>query len=126
MCWTGLSAAPPDTVFGNKVAALASASPGALGGMRVGARAGDVPQSLGVLTLSRQMAVPRARGAFDEKGELCDARLGQALACLASALVGTTRAPHAVAQEVGLRKRDHLSLFHFTFWMEQPKTNKTG
>lgn len=87
-----LSRPSPDIAFGNKIAALASASPGALGGMRALAHARDVLQSLGVLTLSAQVAVPRAHEAFDDTGELHDARLAQALTRMAGALVSTAAA----------------------------------
>lgn len=87
-----LSRPSPDIAFSNKIAALTSASPGALGGLRALSHARDILQSLGVLTLSVQVAVPRAHEAFGDDGELRDARLAQALTHLAASLVITTRA----------------------------------
>lgn len=64
----------PLACFKGKVCALMSASPGALGGLR-----GLVPlrallQNIGVLVLPDQVAVPKAYDAFDETGNLKDAK----------------------------------------------------
>jgi NAD(P)H-dependent FMN reductase len=81
----------PDLVaFRNKTAALCSASPGALGGLRGLVTVRSILGNIGVFVLPQQVTVPTAHEAFDEAGQLKDARKTKQLALLAKALVEAT------------------------------------
>ena len=64
----------PLEYFTGKVVSLMSASPGALGGLRGLVHVRSILGNIGVIVLPDQVAVPKADEAFDEKGNLKDAR----------------------------------------------------
>lgn len=72
--------------YQGKVAALAGASPGALGALRGLTHLRAILQTLNVLVLSEQVALGRAHEAFNEDGNLKDAKQQAALAALAKKL----------------------------------------
>jgi chromate reductase len=82
----------PDLVaFRGKTAALCSASPGALGGMRVLVHLRAILGNIGVLVLPAQVSISTAHQAFDDSGQLKDARRAGQLRELAASLVETAR-----------------------------------
>lgn len=74
-----------------KTAALVSTAPGALGGLRALALVRALLQHIGMIVIPRQKAVPRAREAFDEQGELTDDATRETIATIARELVDITR-----------------------------------
>lgn len=64
----------PLACFDGKVASLMAASPGALGGLRGLVHLRAILGNIRVIVLPAQVAVPRAREAFDESGQLADAK----------------------------------------------------
>jgi NAD(P)H-dependent FMN reductase len=75
--------------FDGKVAALMSASPGGLGGLRGLAAVRSILGGIRVLVLPQQVAVPQAHGAFDEEGNLTDAKRRAAVEALGAAVAET-------------------------------------
>jgi chromate reductase len=63
------------TAFQGKTAILMSASPGALGGMRGLVHLRAILGNIGVIVLPEQRAVSQAGDAFDEQGNLRDAKV---------------------------------------------------
>jgi chromate reductase len=66
---------PALTAFQGKTAILMSASPGALGGMRGLVHLRAILGNIGVIVLPEQRAVSQAGDAFDEQGNLRDAKV---------------------------------------------------
>src|SRR5439155_6580577 len=79
---------PPLAAFTGKVAALMSASPGALGGLRGLVHVRSILGNIGVIVLPDQIAVSRAGEAFDEKGQLKDAKQQTGIMGLGARLAG--------------------------------------
>ena len=79
---------PPLAAFTGKVAALMSASPGALGGLRGLVHVRSILGNIGVIVLPDQIAVSRAGEAFDEKGQLKDAKQQTSIMGLGTRLAG--------------------------------------
>jgi NAD(P)H-dependent FMN reductase len=77
--------------FPGKVAAVVSASPGALGGVRSLVMAQQLLLKLGCHVVPAQTFLPNASRAFDESGNLKEARALKGVQTLATALVGTAR-----------------------------------
>lgn len=77
----------PLAAYNGKVAALLSASPGALGGLRGLVTLRSILGNIGVLVLPKQQALPKAHEAFDEKGNLKDAKLQASIESLCGELV---------------------------------------
>lgn len=84
---------PALTAFQGKSAVLMSASPGALGGLRGLVHLRAILGNIGVLVLPEQRAVTQAGDAFDEQGNLKDAKtqagieaLGERLAAVLARL----------------------------------------
>lgn len=86
-----VSGEPPLVAFRGKVAALVSASPGALGGLRGLVHLRSILGNIGVLVLPDQVAIVHAHEAFDEAGNLKDAKQQAAIESLTRALVETVR-----------------------------------
>ena len=80
-----------DNPFVGKVAAVLSASPGALGGIRSLQLAQQLLLKLGCHVVPLQTILPHADKAFDQAGQLTDARTQKSVRTLATALVDTTR-----------------------------------
>lgn len=82
----------PGEAYKNKVFALGAASPGGFGGMRglIGMRT-ILEVGLGAMVLPQMVSIPRASGAFDEKGDLTDDRISGQLDRLVDALLRATR-----------------------------------
>ena len=78
---------PPLAAFAGKTAALMSASPGALGGLRGLVHLRAILGNIKVIVLPEQKAVPQAHAAFDDAGELEDAKLRQTIEGLGARLV---------------------------------------
>jgi NAD(P)H-dependent FMN reductase len=72
--------------FHGKVAGMLAASPGAFGGVRHLPHLRQCLGTLGVLVLGTQVPVPRAHEAFDEAGQLKDARTLRAVKQLVAEL----------------------------------------
>lgn len=75
--------------FIGKVAAVVSASPGALGGVRSMQLTRHLLLHLGCHVVPTQCILPKALEAFDEKGELKDARAKKTVQAVAADLVRT-------------------------------------
>jgi NAD(P)H-dependent FMN reductase len=73
--------------FFGKWAALLAASPGALGGLRGLVHLRQILGNIAVHVIPDQVTVSKAHEAFDEKGELKDAKLQQKVATLAENFV---------------------------------------
>ena len=82
---------PPLAAYRGKTAALCSASPGALGGLRGPVHLRAILGNIGVLVLPDQVCIATAHEAFDDAGQLRDARKAKQIAALAQSLVGTLR-----------------------------------
>jgi chromate reductase len=65
---------PMLAAFQGKVAGLMSASPGRLGGLRGLVHVRSILSNIGVLVIPDQVSVGEADSAFDEHGDLADAR----------------------------------------------------
>lgn len=74
------------TAFQGKTAILMSASPGALGGLRGLVHLRSILGNIGVLVLPEQRAVSQAGDAFDEQGNLRDAKTQAAIEGLGARL----------------------------------------
>lgn len=74
------------TAFQGKTAILMSASPGALGGLRGLIHLRSILGNIGVLVLPEQRAVSQAGDAFDEQGNLRDAKTQAAIEGLGARL----------------------------------------
>lgn len=78
---------PPLVCFKGKVASLLSASPGQLGGLRGLVHVRAILGNIGVIVLPDQLAVSKAHEAFDDAGNLKDAKRGEQLKGIARGLV---------------------------------------
>jgi len=85
---------PSLIAFHGKAAALCAASPGALGGLRSLITVRSILGNIGVHVLPDQVCIPTAHDAFDESGQLKDARKAKHIAGLATALVEFVRKLH--------------------------------
>ena len=65
--------------FKNKVVTLLSTSPGGLGGLRGLVHVRAILGNIGCIVLPDQLAVPKAFAAFDDNGQLKDAKLKEKL-----------------------------------------------
>lgn len=65
---------PMLAVYRDKVAAVMSASPGGLGGLRSLVHLRSILSNMGVLVIPDQVAVTQAHSAFDDHGNLLDAK----------------------------------------------------
>lgn len=81
---------PPLLAFRGKATALFAASPGALGGMRGLVHVRSILGNIGVHVLPDQVVISSAFDAFDESGNLKDARKAKQVSDLARALVEFT------------------------------------
>lgn len=81
----------PLACFTGKVASLLSASPGQLGGLRGLVTVRSILGNIGVIVLPDQLAVSRAHEAFDDAGNLKDAKQQAVVAKIAGALVSTLK-----------------------------------
>jgi NAD(P)H-dependent FMN reductase len=77
--------------YRGKLAALMAASPGPFGGVRHLPHVRQSLSGLGVVVLGNQVALARAHEAFDEAGQLKDARGAKAVKSLAAELVEAAR-----------------------------------
>jgi len=64
----------PLAAYKDKVVALMAASPGGLGGLRGLIHLRSILSNIGVIVLPDQIAIPRAFEAFDDDGQLKDAK----------------------------------------------------
>lgn len=71
----------PDLIaYKGKVAGLLAASPGQLGGLRGLVHVRSILGNIGVIVVPTQLAVPKAMEAFDDQGNLKDAKQAKSLA----------------------------------------------
>ncbi|MDP9292295.1 MAG: NAD(P)H-dependent oxidoreductase [Verrucomicrobiota bacterium] len=82
---------PELVCFRGKTVALLSASPGALGGMRSLVHVRSILGNIGAYVLPNQISIPKAYEAFDESGNLKNARKQESVLALGAALVDFTR-----------------------------------
>ena len=82
---------PPLAAYRGKAAALFSASPGALGGLRGLVTLRSILGNIGVLVAPDQVCIGAAHEAFDDAGQLKDARKAKQVASLAQGLVEILR-----------------------------------
>ena len=82
---------PPLAAYRGKAAALFSASPGALGGLRGLVTLRSILGNIGVLVAPDQVCIGAAHEAFDDAGQLKDARKAKQVAALAQGLVEILR-----------------------------------
>lgn len=81
----------PMAAFRQKTAAIVAASPGALGGLRGLVHLRAILGSIGVLVIPEQFALSRAFEAFDEKGEMKDAKQAASAMAVGKALAAVTQ-----------------------------------
>ncbi len=86
---------PALTAFQGKTAILMSASPGALGGLRGLVHLRAILGNIGVTVLPEQRAVSQAGDAFDEQGNLRDAKTQAAIEGLGARLAAVLKKLHA-------------------------------
>jgi NAD(P)H-dependent FMN reductase len=79
----------PLSAYAGKVAALVATSPGAIGGLRGLVTVRSILGNLGVLVLPKQVAVPKAREAFDDEGRLVDEKSRAAVESVGAGLAAT-------------------------------------
>ncbi|MBI4752523.1 MAG: NAD(P)H-dependent oxidoreductase [Acidobacteria bacterium] len=82
---------PMLAAFTGKVAGLMSASPGGLGGLRGLVHIRMILGNIGVIVIPDQVAVPGAFGAFDENGQLTDAKQQASVERIGSAVAELLR-----------------------------------
>ena len=82
---------PPLAAYRGKAAALFSASPGALGGLRGLVTLRSILGNIGVIVAPDQVCIGAAHEAFDDAGQLKDARKAKQVAALAQGLVEILR-----------------------------------
>lgn len=82
---------PPLAAYRGKAAALFSASPGALGGLRGLVTLRSILGNIGVLVAPDQVCIGAAHEAFDDAGQLKDARKVKQVTALAQGLVEILR-----------------------------------
>jgi chromate reductase len=80
----------PLECFTGKVVGLCSTSPGSVGGLRGLLAVRTILTSINSIVIPAQVAIPHAMQAFDENGQLKDAKYTAALQRLASELVAIT------------------------------------
>jgi chromate reductase len=80
---------PPLDCFAGKVAALMSAAAGGLGGMRGLPHVRAILQNIQVMVLPTMIGIPAAHEAFDDAGDLKDAKKQQAVEALGAELAAT-------------------------------------
>ena len=88
---------PMLAAYQHKVAAVMSASPGGLGGLRGLVHLRSILSNIGVLVIPDQVAVSQAHSAFDDHGNLVDARRQASVRGLGRSvvtLVAATANPH--------------------------------
>lgn len=78
--------------FDGKVAGLLAASPGILGGLRGLVTVRSILGNIRVLVVPEQVTIPKANEAFDEGGNLRDAKQNESVAKLAARVVHVARA----------------------------------
>lgn len=81
----------PLECFAGKVAGLMAASPGALGGLRGLVHVRMILGNIQVLVLPEQVAVMKAHDAFDDKGQLKDAKQQASVEAIGAKVAETTR-----------------------------------
>jgi chromate reductase, NAD(P)H dehydrogenase (quinone) len=81
---------PSLAAYRGKTAGLLSASPGAFGGMRGLVHLRDILGNIGVLVVPSEAAISQANQAFDDAGELKDAKQRSRVEAVVRALVETT------------------------------------
>jgi NAD(P)H-dependent FMN reductase len=86
---------PPLVAFAGKAVSLMSASPGALGGLRGLVTVRSILGNIQCLVLPDQVAVSKAAEAFDEKGDLKDAKQRASVEKLGVNLADILRKLHA-------------------------------
>jgi chromate reductase, NAD(P)H dehydrogenase (quinone) len=86
--WVSRPAAgePPLVAFTGKVATLMSASPGALGGLRGLVHVRSILGNIGVIVLPGQIAIAKAREAFNPDGSLIDPKQQAAVGAVGKTL----------------------------------------
>ncbi len=82
---------PPLASFAGKTAALIATSPGGLGGLRGLVHARAILSSIRVLVIPDQIAVAKAHEAFDESGQLKDAKMRARVEAIGAALAATAQ-----------------------------------
>lgn len=82
---------PPLAAYRGKAAALFSASPGALGGLRGLVTLRSILGNIGVIVAPDQVCIGAAHEAFDDAGQLKDARKVKQVTALAQGLVEILR-----------------------------------
>ncbi|MEM9276784.1 MAG: NAD(P)H-dependent oxidoreductase [Cyanobacteria bacterium P01_F01_bin.143] len=80
----------PLSCFKGKVAALLATSPGALGGIRGLVHVRAILEGIGVIVIPDQKAIPRAAQAFDNSGQLIEARQAHGVTAIAQKLTEIT------------------------------------
>jgi NAD(P)H-dependent FMN reductase len=78
---------PPLLAFKGKVGGLMSASPGNFGGVRSLAMARAILSNLGMIIVPTQLAVARARDAFDAHGNMQDERQRETILAIGAEVV---------------------------------------
>ena len=81
---------PPLAAYQGKVAGLLAASPGGLGGLRGLVHVRAILQNIGVLVVPDQFALSRAFEAFDDSGNLKDAKQSEIVERISKSVVQLT------------------------------------